>query len=116
MSSCGLLYFLSLQKKASLMMNEQKTIEECHLIIFIAMLSLFVLIIFITAVFGFPLCPWAIFSWVLDHTSSARDGFQIVQWIYSQIRYSLVTPTNFVPPLNLNTLQKTTIDQRMWLG
>lgn len=43
-----------------------------------------------TAVFGFTLDPWAVWSLVPDHSSSAGYGFHLVEWASREIRHWLL--------------------------
>lgn len=101
MSGCGS-YICSylLQAEASLIMAEQGTdlcvlqnVIRSHIIaIFYVKDSL--------RTFGFAFGPWAIYSQVLGHLRNVRYGPHLMEWALGQIRYWLVTPTVFMPPLH----------------
>lgn len=48
---------------------------------------------------------WAMQSQVLGHTSMVSFGSHLRECVFSQIRYWLIIPTNFMLPLHQHTLQ-----------
>lgn len=50
-----------------------------------------------TAVFGFTLDPWAVWSLVPDHSSSAGYGFHLVEWASREIRHWLLLSQALAP-------------------
>lgn len=56
------------------------TIGECHKVI------LLLCSFNRTVTFGFPICPWPIYSQVLGHLSSVRHGINPMEWTLNPIR------------------------------